>query len=162
MECPVPYGIIHDIHALSRWEAGQNACLRIVLSTGSVLLQVSIISSGWSYKGITHCTHTSMSYALLAIRSYVLLRARVNNNNNKNFTYNALTTEVSKRHCGFQKRICFPSVLLCSSPPPPDIPNFLIVFLLLTYFNLCCIHEYMTFHRNICSFFPLYASIVLK
>ncbi|XP_030831753.1 C-Maf-inducing protein [Strongylocentrotus purpuratus] len=39
MECPVPYGIIHDIHALSRWEAGQNACLRIVLSTGSVLLQ---------------------------------------------------------------------------------------------------------------------------
>ncbi|XP_071785114.1 C-Maf-inducing protein-like [Asterias amurensis] len=39
MEYPLPYCSITDIHPLTRWEAGQSACLRIVLHTGSLLLQ---------------------------------------------------------------------------------------------------------------------------
>ena len=46
MLCPVPYCSITDVHPMTKWEAGQSSCLRVVLSTGSILLQVGIQIQG--------------------------------------------------------------------------------------------------------------------
>ncbi|XP_070575082.1 C-Maf-inducing protein-like isoform X2 [Ptychodera flava] len=43
MECPIPYSSIADVYIVSRWDAGQKFCIRILLPTGSVLLQASNI-----------------------------------------------------------------------------------------------------------------------
>nr|XP_006817403.1 PREDICTED: c-Maf-inducing protein-like [Saccoglossus kowalevskii] len=43
MECPIPYNSIEDVYIVSRWDAGQKFCIRILLPTGSVLLQASNI-----------------------------------------------------------------------------------------------------------------------
>lgn len=40
MEHAVSYGQIEDLHTVSRWDAGEKYCIRIVIPDGSVLLLV--------------------------------------------------------------------------------------------------------------------------
>ncbi len=40
MEVPIAYSQIEDVYIVSRWDASQKFCIRIVISDGSVLLQV--------------------------------------------------------------------------------------------------------------------------
>lgn len=42
MEVPVPYSQIENAYAVNRWDTNQKFYIRIVVSDGSVLLQVKI------------------------------------------------------------------------------------------------------------------------
>ncbi|XP_071959253.1 C-Maf-inducing protein-like isoform X2 [Antedon mediterranea] len=41
MECPIPYCSIMEVHPLTRWQVGQNCCLRISMPSASIILQAS-------------------------------------------------------------------------------------------------------------------------
>lgn len=40
MEVPLPYSQIEDVYSVSRWDSSQKFYIRIVISDGSVLLQL--------------------------------------------------------------------------------------------------------------------------
>jgi len=41
METSIQYSGVEDVNVISRWDAGHKFCIRITVSDGSVLLQVS-------------------------------------------------------------------------------------------------------------------------
>lgn len=45
MEVPIPYSQIESVYAVNRWDTNQKFYIRIVVSDGSVLLQVYLIFS---------------------------------------------------------------------------------------------------------------------
>ena len=47
MEVPIPYSQIENVYSVSRWDSSQKFYIRIVISDGSVLLQVSHFYNWW-------------------------------------------------------------------------------------------------------------------
>ena len=44
MEVPIAYNQIEDVYIVSRWDASQKFCIRIVIYDGSLLLQVCFMN----------------------------------------------------------------------------------------------------------------------
>lgn len=42
LEMSIPYTALQEVYIVSRWDAGHKFCIRLVVSDGSLLLQVHI------------------------------------------------------------------------------------------------------------------------